>query len=462
MSSPFGDVSGDRYGRIVRQLAEESARSFVNNWPKDYLTSLRRAQAIIRQLPEARDTRDILLHFMRLCEYSKLPGTLSPNQMGLLSEAMVLYGRCYAERLPLDSTILEAIQKAANSFNEDFPAALPSSSTVRRIGKGLHVLSKSYQARFRAAAAIGNAFRGDFPWGFSEAELADAKERADEVAARIAEHRHYGVKDCLMQDGIMHAPGEAWVFKDGMSLQEPDVPRARLIAVTHLVDRKKVRKSLDFVTVQRDGLRWQEVDFPTKLLVAIHENGNLTIDPEYGAQTLKAVFEGLDKAPAYEIFRLVHLLRLSDLVLPLEVYRQLDVPSWPVMPSTRKARAEQREQIPGLLRRLMVPRMRILEQPALIEAALQAEMIQAEADTDAAEAAQLGGKPRAKHKVPGFKRLLPKGCVASPEAHVLAWRQRKIILEDGWTFVRSHNRGKGENTSIGHEAIRRQKPADAE
>jgi|GEM_PF-3888457 len=314
------------------------------------------------------------------------------------------------------------------------------------------LLRIGYEGRALLLRAVRRMFPGEYPWGIEEGELQAAEQKADLLASQIIKLQRYGIKPCVMQDGLLHRPSEAWVFSD-VSDRECGAGMLRPLAVSHLALISEVTSLREKVDDHRvPGARFTSMPFPSLGLVVVQRDGRLTADSEYGLRPLEAIFGQAGREKAYHFFRLLHLMRVADLVVPVEVYREHGVPTWPVMPATRKQREASRQRPEKLLRDLWVPRQLIISRPELLDGAFDAEL----AEAMRTHGLEPDASSRARHSVPGFTRKLPEGCQATPEARRLALEERGIVLQPGYTYVRHHERGSEEDAaSIGHRAIRR-------
>jgi len=154
----------------------------------------------------------------------------------------------------------------------------------------------------------------------------------------------------------------------------------------------------------------------------------------------------MDKEYEYELLRMASILRLWDLVVPLEISNKA-----PRLPSTTTFR----EKIATLIQpkkqlfdpRLIVPRVRLLETPGIANA-LELEM---EIGIDTAE--KRARAEMRKHDVIGHVRKLHQGYKASVDARMRA-AEEGITLHDGETYVVTHKRGKAPGDDRIHKAVK--------
>jgi len=313
-----------------------------------------------------------------------------------------------------------------------------------------------YRAYARRAYAV-NLLREQMPTDaeasrqLAEMGVDDPAATIAEIAAALNEQRAYGVKPCLFRDGMLHDSDDAWVFSDGHDLMQ-DMPEGIEIdpplAVTVLGAQREIKQLQPERYDHGRGMISTRFDFRDKLVAAIQASGEFTVDPQLGMVPLETYFIQAERRKAYQLFQIIHLLRLYDLIVPQYVAADLTVPAWPVLTDDQPRRGRHLPVPADGLRTLVLPRLRVLRHPDAVRAALDQELAEAERETE--QRSQRG--PVANHPVTGFVRPLPAGCTASPKAHELAWKERKIILGEGETYVRFHRRGQKPNPAVGHVA----------
>ncbi len=359
----------------------------------------------------------------------------------------VSLARLGAVRLPLDESYLKELGQFVESLRLSqfhgwlyFKAGSFYKSYVAH-HYAVHLLKRQMPADEEAAeqlAAVG---------------IKDGERVISELATALAEHRAYGVKPCLFQDGILHSNEDAWVFVDGYDVvrdidSDDRLELTKPLALAILAARSEIghleptrvahrAENLDYAGV--------EFDFRSKLMAAIGVAGEFTTDVGIGAVSLRECFVQADRTVAYTLFRIIQLLRLYNLIVPQYVAPGLAVPAWPVLPKGHRERDEHRQRWRAGLRDLVLPRLRVLGDPAAVRLALQREMADAMAETE-----RLDREPTARHSVTGFVRPLPAGCTATERARQLAWEERGISLSEGETYVRTHQRGQAPNPALGH------------
>ena len=378
-----------------------------------------------------------------------------PHLLSTIESLEMMLARLFSDSLPLIDDFAFYVAKRAKSAAD----VLGQTTGFARVGlqnyvRFLKLLEPGCQARERAIEVIQGMFPGEYPWGIPENDLREAREHADEAAQRIASYRHFGVKGSVLQDGLLHSWEQAWTFYDGIQ-EFGHIGGRTPLALTHLTNAAEIR-SLKRQTDDSGGYRTRMVRVPydVQMMVVVQMDGSLTLDPEYGVRPLERAFDEAGRAEAYQYFRLLHLMRVADQVLPTDLIVRLGIPAWPVMPELRKQRERSRPNVPRLLRDLRIPRQRILRQPGLVADALRAEVADAWRAHDVDP--QAGTKKKVKHWVPGFPRKLAAGTVAGPQAAENAWKERRLVLKPGYTFVPGHNRGSREDPdTIGHRLVRR-------
>lgn len=284
---------------------------------------------------------------------------------------------------------------------------------------------------------------------------------ADQAGLGISQLRRYGVKPCVIDDGIIHPAGTAWVFSDGFEsrnqLANPESIRhiAPVLADTVLGKFSQIRQADNIALVASHISEapfgdFSAFSFPVApiTIAYVHENGQIATDAHIGVAWADSYFSEAGLGDLYPMFRLVHLMRLNDLVVPVEAMRQSGVHSWPIQ-SVRRSDRIDLTKIP-FLRTLVIPRLRLLSEQKLLDQAYLSEMANSAIQTETLMRRKMG-----KHEVVGFVRPLPIGFQASDTARQLAWQELGIRhLPDGWTYVRTHSRGNQNNPAKGHVARR--------
>lgn len=345
----------------------------------------------------------------------------------------------YAQSMPYEPDAPVMLREYADQFMQ--AASSEPEPAVRaghlRSAEHLMRLNATYSRRLNMVRAVQERLPYTQEWidalGLTATEL-DAYSAY--VAYQIAECRRYGVKPCVMQDGIMHLAEDTWVFLDGFDefgkLRSDYLEGLRTpLAITHLADRKSVR-SLESQTFQEGKMGGLSPSYDRYMTVSVQLDGTLTIDSELGLYPLERIFEEAGRADIFAVFRLVHLMRLSDLIVPEIVRQRHQAPDWPSSPRNKSAYRAHVEALPGRLRQLVIPRVRLLEDVDAIQQAQEGELAE---DMDFSEGLQ-GSEQRILGPMVGHFRRLPAGYSASPEACSLALEQRGMLPPEGMTYVK--------------------------
>lgn len=261
----------------------------------------------------------------------------------------------------------------------------------------------------------------------------EAARRAAQIGSVLNESRMYGVKSCIMADGVLHAPRHAWVFLDGTNhaRQLPAVYHPGFkgtVAVTHLAERDDIMSMQTTVQRPMDNMLVTASAYNRLLSVSIHADGSMTGDSAYGLWPMEELFRAAGRHTDYPIFHLAHLLRLSDLIIPEELQRERGIPSWPKLPTHRAERNDYLKRLPGDFLRLQLPRIKVLQDTKAVTRAQRREI---------EEDKEFTGKQtrRAPAHVTWFWRRLPEGHKASPEMRTLAMEERGAYPPEGYTYV---------------------------
>lgn len=250
----------------------------------------------------------------------------------------------------------------------------------------------------------------------------------DEMATEMARLRRYGVKPCFFQDGVMHDRQQAWAFlplPDSGSSNTAIVALSTRDSLTNLEPRRQPRPGAS---------QTFHYDIMASLTMAISREGHLTIGMSDAAIPSQSILDQMGLAEWYEPFRLIQLLRLYDLIMPIERVREL--PGWPIQPtrglSGMMKKSTPLSQIPALV----LPRLKLLDNPRALYDQLEQEVA----------AAQKLAVTRSlrRHAVVGHIRILPPGKTATAAARKLAWEESNITLLPGETYVKLHDRGTGD------------------
>lgn len=271
-----------------------------------------------------------------------------------------------------------------------------------------------------------------------------------QLMSGLRELRKYGVKPCFFQDGMLHAPQDAWVFMDptvlnrdidmGKSLEDP-------MALVSLASRAQLarigadEKRFDYGEMGRsEGLK---LSFDPHILAVQDAKGEFFSPGSMGIISCREIFARVGKEEQYEFLRYTQALRLFDLVVPVSMVPNHQPEARGILAKMRKIVAGKKDPIQDL----MLPRLKTLDDMSRVLDELEREV-----DADQAETLARVSTERRRHDVVWHIRKLPAGKQASPEARQAA-AEHGISLSPNETYVRAHKRGSGEEI-LSHRAVR--------
>jgi hypothetical protein len=256
-------------------------------------------------------------------------------------------------------------------------------------------------------------------------------EANDELARDLTSMRRYGVKPAYFQDGLLHASHEAWGI-----LPPPEEMRGGVTAVTFLANRASLT-DLEYHTGNLvAGNKSFEVKVENLLAMVIDPQGNLSQGYSYLGMSTEEILRGIGLGDTYQLIRTIQLMRLYDLVVPIETI--VRVPEWPQLETGSKL-TRMIKKAKSLTPTLIIPRLKMLENMSGLMEQLEREVEQAQTSTDARTRAELR-----RHGVVGHIRILPPGRKATPTAVQRAKEELGIVLADNETYVKPHKRGNGD------------------
>jgi hypothetical protein len=238
---------------------------------------------------------------------------------------------------------------------------------------------------------------------------------ADSLFAEMKQMRRYGVKDCFFDDGILQPDGDAWLFlgPDQNLLLEKMMIFARI----NLVKQSSLDPAKPYVDRQ---MRQSTTGIPVTMDVYTFDDVarcDILVNGELGhsfAETspLRDIFAGSDLEGVYESLRVAHLMRLWDLIVPVEVVR-------------KEAQIRHRNEFPTIAGQLdaviaefpelIVPRIRYIERRSAHTD------IEKEIEEDRKETiSRLPKKQQKKFYLPWWWRRLPPGKNAGKKARAKA------------------------------------------
>lgn len=251
-----------------------------------------------------------------------------------------------------------------------------------------------------------------------------------DIAGELAALRRYGVKPAIYKDGLLQGPKESWILAPTPVVTPGITGIAVLSSATDLAN-------LGYHPVDTGGIREAyAMDLKAAVAFEISAAGNLYLRSGYEAIDVGEMMAAMQMSDTYECLRIIQLLRLYDLIVPLEVVRKL--PAWPTASPLRIVTRLTRGVL-SLSPDLILRRVRALENPNLLIKLLDQEIEAAEHDT-----ALRSPRKTRRHEVVSFVRRLPDGRHPTPEARQRARDEIGIELADNETYVRQHERGTGD------------------
>lgn len=286
---------------------------------------------------------------------------------------------------------------------------------------------------------------------FVEEHAAQAAREATEMVHGLTVLRKYGVKNSFFQDGILHGPSQVWVFMDHDELREmiPDwssfIPHQ--LAFISLSDKDSLTRGIGAMPSEKEvGVSRScgaKTTFGGHVFMALDTEGEMDASYGLGLIPVRQFFERRNNVALYEYLRFAQALRLYDLVVPITTVEKMPKP--PIAGGVL-------DRIKNVLKRkhllnpdLFVPRIRSLENVDLLLRELETEIEQADADTTKRS------REISRHEVIWHIRRLPQGKKPTPEARKRA-EEHGIVLAENETYVRPHERGKGELKVVAHQA----------
>jgi hypothetical protein len=373
--------------------------------------------------------------------------------LGVCKSVSIALGQLLASRLPLSYDHLQQLKTVSKPIptqtdTEHFQAFYTN--------EVLSHLCSLYRERYNTALLMGQVSEEDLSYFDDFRQPDKVKEAIQSLLTGITELRHYGVKSCIMQDGLLHDPAYAWAMADGADFMSHLMPNGATLsqfdpplAVTMLTSHKGINNLKTIPQKEKLGrtpFRRVSFNFGSCTAAIPYSDGRMTLDIGYGMVPLKGIFDEAGVGELYELFHLVQLLRISDLVIPVKPIGNRRIPAWP---TRHRKQATLPEGPEPTWRQLVVPRLLTLRDSSL------SAQIEQEIAEDRAFTAQYGGTHESR-EILGFLRRLQPGRQASERAHGLAMEERGWEkLPEGYTYVKNHTWGTGPNLTAGHVAIRR-------
>lgn len=288
-----------------------------------------------------------------------------------------------------------------------------------------------------------------------EENAAQAAKDATNMIHELTVLRKYGVKNSFFQDGMLHSPSQAWVFMDYHEIRQLIAGWADFIpqqfSFISLSDRDSLVEGIGVLpSVKKVGISeifGAQTTFGGHAFMALDTEGELDASYGLGLLPVRQFFERHNNMAVYEYLRFAQAMRLYDLVVPIMTVEKMPMPM-PTPPIdggllSRIKNVLKKKQL--LNPDLLIPRLRSLDNVDLLLRELETEIEQAEADT------VKRSREISRHEVVWHIRRLPPGKKATPEARKRA-EAHGIVLAENETYVRPHERGKGELQGVVHQA----------
>ena len=373
------------------------------------------------------------------------------NRSNTLMQAIAMI---FAREAYLDYGQLGSIKELVKSAEDSSGLTswfLPKLSTLR------DNVTRAQQADWLAATLSVDPRFGDGALTLVQESAAEAGRQATEMIHELAVLRKYGVKSSFFQDGMLHDPLYAWVFMDfhdiGLFFSDwGEFRTSSSLAVAGLAERSSLTKIGVEPKESRQGMSWVRgvrLSFDAQAIMTIDSEGELDVSFGLELMPMRKFFVHRENEALYEFLRYAHALRLYDLVVPLVTVEKMPQPAVPKGTMERLKNLFSRKHL--INPDLIVPRLRTLENVDDLVRELEIEVEQADKET-----AERAKRELVRHDVVYHVRRLPKGKHPTMEARERA-AEYGIVLAENETFVRPHERGKGELQGRVHRAKARQR-----
>lgn len=280
-----------------------------------------------------------------------------------------------------------------------------------------------YTQLYTMSSAITDLVPRPQEWGFTQAEQQRIAEEGAFLAQTLDERREYGVKACFLQDGFFHNPHEAWAFQDGFREHRVKLTHGHLLSDPVATVACSTKDTIFKMAKKRKQLWPPTEEYPARIAFAIQRDGSLSCASSNQTVLLEEIFKLAGREDAYPMFHFVQMLRIYSLIVPETIRREHNVAQLQQLPKDIKARQAYLADLPGVFRRMWLPRTR-LETPA------PTSSTSAESQTQ-----------NSPQEVVGFFRKLPKGHTASEQAKALALQEKGKLPPPGKTYVKERTGG---------------------
>lgn len=277
-------------------------------------------------------------------------------------------------------------------------------------------------------------------------DLGSLTEMANRLWEATIRLRTYGIKNVYWRDGWSHDPDLCWSYLDPNLLEERIIGSNcfwlhRAVVVISLGEAI-AEEQVFTVTAgpKAEGRQAEGLIMPNTLFAfQISDDGTFDAGLGTGLMPMADIFQRLNRPTEWEVFRLLHLLHLYELLVPMS---HVASPSRQPLPRPIGNSPEERST---WLRRLLhpdilLPRLREIRTLPRFEVALEREV-----DSALQEQASV--------EVTDHIRQLPPGFRPSQRARELArLHMNGRVLADHETYVQKHHRGSGPAIVKPHQA----------
>lgn len=355
---------------------------------------------------------------------------------------MSMVGIVFVRETSLDEAQIEAMRRMREVLKDGQGASswfFPKMESLHHFAEHKQMNETFVRSSPKLEGAMLETFRDNLP---------DPGRMTTDIIHEVSTLRKYGVKSAFFQDGIMHHPGNAWVFMDFRDTAKgvadaSQIPVVPLAVASLTLGVPKGVLGTEYVIEQKGqgAFHTATLLFQASAVISLEPSGELDCSHGYGLLPLRKIFRDNDREELYDLFRLAHAIRLYDLVVPLETVSR--------MPQARRSgflgRIKDFISRP-MFKDLVLPRLRALDGMNELVRQVEREVEEAEAET------RRRRREMERHDVIYHVRRLPLGRSPSPAAKARA-QEYGIPLSGNETFIRSHERGSGPRDSRPHRAV---------
>lgn len=282
---------------------------------------------------------------------------------------------------------------------------------------------------------------------------AEAGRQARTLVNELVVLRKYGIKQSYFQDGLLHNASQAWAFMDFRDVRQAMTEHRQFalkepLALVGLAEKEQLTSiGIDeHVRIIGEGrMRGVSTKFGASAFMCVDEDAELDASFGFGLMPARQFFVRRQNEAIYEALRYAQAIRLYDLTVPLMIVAKMPQPRVPGGGLIAKVR-----QLATLKNKfsfdLIVPRLRTFDHVNQLVRDLEIEVEQGIDET-----VLRARHDMRRHDVVWHVRRLPSGKHPTAEAVARA-AEFGIVLADNETFVRPHERGKGQCEDRIHRA----------